>query len=211
MNFLKKDIKVKIIPANIKAITSGSIIEIMEGSFVVAISKSAVFETHDLLELIISSQNDIIKFESKVIEAKEDCLYLSNPENIHYSQRREYPRVSISIPVVLKDINNPENSSESVTKNISGGGMQVVADKNFAVGSLLKAKLRILDKESMETMLEILRIDDKDKCSKEYFISGRFKNLSNTQKTALIQVCFKRQLELKFKGVKSGFCGGESY
>jgi len=213
IDFLKKNINIKIIPCKINEISNGTIIDLKEDSFVVQLHKASLLEQGEIIEIIIPDKSKLIKFESTVIQRKEMILYLTIPDEARYIQRREYPRVNISIPVSLNEINDPDNTLDSVTKNLSGGGMQVVSEKTFFVGSLLRAKFVIFDKSSIETVLEVLRVDRNEQSGKKYYLSGRFKDLSNTQRTALIQMCFKRQLELKYKGIKSDlfFNGGECH
>ncbi|MDD3013020.1 MAG: PilZ domain-containing protein [Candidatus Gastranaerophilales bacterium] len=213
IDFLKKNRNLKIIPGNINKISNGTIIDSKDASFVVLLDKAVSLEQNEVIEVIIPDQSNLIKFESTVIQKEEKILYLTIPKNVRYVQRREFPRVNISIPVTLNEISNPDDTLNSITKNLSGGGMQVIADKTFFVGSLLKAKFIIFDKSSIESVLEVLRVDKKDHSCKEYYLSGRFKDLSNTQRTALIQMCFKRQLELKYKGIKLDLSnnGGECH
>lgn len=198
---LRNNTEVKIIPEDIKSITKGVIKEIQSNSFTVNFIGSMSFNTGDFLEIIISDNGNIFKFDCKVIKNELNLLTLSLPENVHQPQRREYPRVDISIPVVLNDTKNPDKLAHSITKNISGGGTQVISNVSFEKGSMLKASFKIIGKDTnIETLLEVLRIE-RDNNKKNYFLSGQFKNLSNSDKTTLIQVCFKRQLELKSKGV----------
>jgi len=211
IDILKKDRHLKIIPCSVNEISNATITDLKENCFIVLLDKIVSLKQNEVIEVIIPDQSNLIKFESTVIQIIENLLYLTIPEKVRYVQRREYPRVNISIPVTLNEISNPDSTLDSVTKNLSGGGMQVISDKTFFVGSLLKAKFSIFDKNSVETIMEVLRIDKNDQPGKGYYLSGRFKDLSNVQRTALIQMCFKRQLELKFKGIKSDLFnnGGE--
>jgi|GEM_PF-2982650 len=213
VDFLKINEKIKIIPNNVKDITDGIITDLKKDSYSVLLNKTVSLNNNEAVEIIIPDNNNLIKAESSVLQINDNILCLTNPENIRHIQRREFPRVDIKIPVTLKEINKSDDVIDSVTKNLSGGGMQLVTDRNFKVGSLLDAKFIILDKKSIETVLEVLRIDNDDKKKKEYYLSGKFKNLSNTQRTALIQICFKRQLELKYKGIRSDYFsnGGEHH
>lgn len=203
VDFLKKNKSFKVVPGNIKEISNGTITDLEKDHFIALLDKSVRLKPDDVVEIIVPDQNNLVKFDSTVIKIDKRVIHLTIPEEVRHIQRREFSRVNISIPVRLNEINNPESTLDSVTKNLSGGGMQLIIDKTFNVGSLLKAKFVILDKNSIETILEVLRVDSDDQSNKEYYLSGKFKDLSNTQRTALIQVCFKRQLELKFKGIKS--------
>ncbi len=76
--------------------------------------------------------------------------------------RRDNPRVSVKVPVkyllmedkkVLKKIEDWRESKKcGFTLDLSAGGMQLVADHDLAVGSVLEFKIYILDKVNVVTV-----------------------------------------------------------
>ncbi len=76
--------------------------------------------------------------------------------------RRDNPRVSIKIPVNFfpaEDKKFPKKMEDwreskkcGFTRDLSAGGMQLVADYHLAVGSVLEFKIYILDKVNVVTV-----------------------------------------------------------
>lgn len=200
MDFLKKDQKIKVIPENIEEISGGTIIEVASDYFSVSLNNPHNdLEIDSNIEFIITDKDFLIRFEAKIIQIKDNVVCFSLPQEFKYMQRREYTRVDINIPVNLTEINNPDTSADTLTTNLSGGGLQVISRENFDIGTLLKAKFNILNKKDVRVVMEILRMDKNLQNNEEYLLSGEFADISNTNRTAIIQLCFKRQLELRCK------------
>ncbi|MFH0703295.1 MAG: PilZ domain-containing protein [bacterium] len=199
--------KLKIIPKEIKKISTGIITKIESPYFIVSFQKNNFFEVNTVVEIIIFTEICLIKTETEIAKIEGNSVYLVIPEEFSYIQRREYSRVDINIPVNLTELNNPENKITLMTKNLSGGGMQLISPKIFDKGVLFGIEFEVFDKKNITGMLEILRIDKNCQNNNEILLSGRFKELANLDRITIIQLCFKRQLELKYKDIKSGvFC-----
>lgn len=201
MKYLKNNQKLKIVPEDTKGITTGVIKSMSPVSFVVAVEEDDKQNLIDreVFEIIISDETCIISFETKVVDTKDNLVCFSMPENFKLIQRREYTRVDMNIPVSFK---NNEAGEEVIgtTRNISGGGLKASASKPLAEGKLMEANFKIFNVKDIKTIVEVLRTEAKDDTT-EYVMSGKFKEISNADRVALIQMCFKRQLELKCKGV----------
>lgn len=204
MDFIKNNQKLKIIPDEVKGINSGVVKEVNPLYFTVHLDNpnTDLPSIGENIEVIIPLDNCLVRFDTKIAEVNANIVKFSAPEKCRYVQRREYTRVNVNIPVNLKE-NSDSESINSITQNLSGGGMQILSSKNFDTGNLLEANFSILNRSNITTLLEILRTNDYDNNSKEYSLSGEFKQISNIDRTAIIQLCFKRQLETKCKEVKT--------
>lgn len=205
MDFLKINQKLKIIPDEIKGISSGIIKEIYQDFFTVQLDKNnnslAVGQN---IEIIISGENCLTRFETKIFEIKGDIANFLIPEKFKNIQRREYTRININIPVNLKKPAAANESINTSTEDLSGGGMKVMSESSFDIDTLLEAKLSINTKKNIKTLIKILRVDTCEQNLKKYHLSGKFKEISNADRITIIQLCFKRQLELKCKGIEPG-------
>lgn len=202
MDFLIKEQKVRVIPADVKGIAEGIVLDGNQESLTVVFDnfEENFFEGGSEVEVIIPTEKCIIRFESNIAEIDGKSIKLTIPDEIRFIQRREYTRVELNIPVDLKEYDCPEAIIKSSAMNISGGGMQVAAPLSFDEGVLIEAEFNILMNKPIKTVLEILRVDEND-INNEYFLSGRFNQISNTDRTAIIHLCFKKQLEQRCKNV----------
>jgi c-di-GMP-binding flagellar brake protein YcgR len=198
MDFLKNSQKLRVIPDEIKGISNGIIQEVCPEYFMVCLDDANNLSIQDNIEIIISADNCLIRFDTKVIKIEGKTVYFSIPKEFRYIQRREYTRVDINIPIKLREFNELEYIN-SFSENISGGGMQIISTKYFDIGNLLEAKFNVFEAKDINTVLKVLRIDSQSENKEECHLSGEFEDISNADRTAIIQLCFKRHLELKCK------------
>lgn len=201
MDFLKINQNIKIVPDELKGIFSGTITYADSEYFEALLSHLNADLTGDA-EVIISTDSSVVIFKTSVIQAKDNLVRFTIPGKFKHTQRREYLRVDINIPVELKTSGKEDNAIKSSTENISGGGMQLTSPQKFDVGALLFAKFNVLDKKSINTIVEVLRIDKTEHNNKKYFLAGKFTEISSNDRAALIQMCFKKQLEKRCKNIK---------
>ncbi|OGI21470.1 MAG: hypothetical protein A2287_02395 [Candidatus Melainabacteria bacterium RIFOXYA12_FULL_32_12] len=198
MDFLKNNQELKIIPSEIKGISNGIIREIYPQYFTVQLDNvnDDLLRIGDHIEIIVPMKDYMIRFEVQVNLIDGNLVHFSLPKQFRRIQRREYTRVNVNIPVKLREVNN-SNNINSIIENLSGGGMKLVSSEDFDIDSLLEANFSILSRKDINTVLKVLRTDKYN--SKEYNLAAEFKEISNVDRTAIIQLCFKRQLELKCK------------
>lgn len=191
MDFIKKNQKISIIPDRIDKISTGIIISSGPDGFVAEVSNTSAISQGLEQEIVVSSENYTVTFTSKINKLDNNNVFFSIPSEFTFVQRREYPRININIPVFLTKTAEPEIKTETV--NIGGGGIQVTSPINFDVKTILKARFNLSEKKEINTDFEVLRCEAGAK--KEFTLSGKFNNISNFDKTTIIQFCFKRQLE----------------
>jgi len=201
MDFLKAGQKLKLVPAEIRELSEGLITQVSNDGFIVATSNlnSEQLALGADLEVICPSENCLIRFESKVLDTiNPDKILLSTPVNIRYVQRREYTRINMAIPVKVVLQERPDDFMEVLMCNISGGGIQFESERNFDIKSHISVSFTLSGKHEINAKLEVLRAQNEDNSGK-WVISGQFSKISNFDRTTIVQLCFKRKLELNCK------------
>jgi len=207
MNHIKENQKIKIIPDNISEISTGVIISVNHEGFVAQIenssAKPSLLSIGQNPEILISLDNCMILFTAEIskIENENDNVkvFFSGMSKITFVQKREYPRVKTNVPVFLTTASCPQNVLEQGTIiNIGGGGMSIVSPMEVNSKCFLKASFKLSGKKEINTVFEVLRVASENNAdNKKFLISGKFGEISNFDKTSIIQFCFKHQLELK--------------
>ncbi|MDD3150105.1 MAG: PilZ domain-containing protein [Candidatus Gastranaerophilales bacterium] len=192
MNSLKLNQKLKIVPKNIGNALAGTICELSEDGFTVILDKMDSKIKKELVDITVSDENYLLNFSLKIDKIDENKLYFKNPRDIKVVQRRQYPRVEADLPVNI--IDSAEGTVEGKITNISGGGLQLDAPKKFLIGSIINTEFKLFTQKTIKTAVEILRVNINQQ---KTFLSGMFKSISNTDKIAIIQMCFKKQIESK--------------
>ncbi|MGD9581769.1 MAG: flagellar brake protein, partial [Vampirovibrionia bacterium] len=173
----------------------------------------------------------VYSFNTSVIGKQNSpaSLWLSLPETYRRVQRREYIRVNMKLPVVVNfkaeteiddDCINANVASEQIIKDgyfnttcidISGGGLKLFGPIKFVEDTLIKLNLRLPMKE-IATTAKVIRseintkINQKEFTAKEYakfnYITALcFSDIEDTDRSTIIQLCFKRQLELRQRNI----------
>lgn len=201
MNFLETGLSLKIVPENIKNIKSGTILKIDENLFTVKFSGNADnISPNTEVEVFVNINNGVLKFNTIIQKVENDIFFLEIPEKYSTVQRREYPRIKMNIPVIIEQ--DEERQEETNTDEISGGGMKIFSNKKLDYGSELIAKLKIANGKHIKTAFRILRTSKEDN-SNEFILSGKFTDISHSDRTTIIQLCFRKQVEQKFKRMRS--------
>jgi len=191
MNLIKENQKIKIIPDNIEEFSMGIIIFACKDYFVAELINSSLIIIGSEPEILISAEDYMVMFTSKVNKIEHNNVFFAVPSKFTIVQKREYPRISAQMPVFLKEtVNGQETEAETI--NIGGGGMQFASSVKYNLNCILNTRFTLPNKKEINTLFEILRADEENK---NFFLSGKFKTISNFDKTSIIQFCFKRQLE----------------
>ena len=222
MNPIKENQKIKIIPGNIENFSMGLITSVQQDYFVAEINNPAMLAPGLDLEILISAEDYMILFISKINKIENNNIFFAYPPKFKYIQKREYPRIKTNIPVLLKKADE-NNEEKAVIINIGGGGMKFISpvdwlsaktsiscsqslpsvlDKQSAnINCVLNARFTLPNKKEINTLFDVLRVE---KENKKFTFSGKFKTISNFDKTIIIQFCFKREIESKYKKQNGG-------
>ncbi len=203
MNFFQIKKKLNMLLPNYDGIKTGEIIQINNDNFVV-LSDDCLgsFTTSQKVEFSIPSNECLVKFYSNVIKSNDREVVFTLPKDVRYIQRRKYSRVEHTVPIEVVNINTSDKYIWA-TGNISGGGLKIISDKYFNIGSVFDVSFKIMENIKIKAVFEILRVEANKLKDNEYYLSGQFTKISEKDRFLLIQTAFKRQLELKCKGINS--------
>lgn len=149
------------------------------------------------LSVYVLGENEIFHFEGEVKSRlrKENMafLILNLPREVEREQRRDYVRIDIVQPLLIK---KDGESFSGYTKNLSGGGMlaSFSGERDFlevgeeVVFSLFLPDISIIGKA------EVARKDD------PYSYAFQFAEITDQDREEIIRYIFKQQIELRKKG-----------
>jgi c-di-GMP-binding flagellar brake protein YcgR len=184
-----------------------------------------------VIEVLVIDSKCVYSFNTSVIGKQKSpaALWLSLPETYRRVQRREYVRVNIKLPAVIslkgetlikEECIHSNVLAESLIENgyfstncidVSGGGVKVFTPLLFEADSVVKLMLRLPMKEIVANATVIrsdinTKISEKEFTPKEYakfnYITALcFSDIDDADRSTIIQLCFKRQLELRQRGI----------
>jgi c-di-GMP-binding flagellar brake protein YcgR len=184
-----------------------------------------------VIEVLVIDTKCVYSFNTSVIGKQKNppALWLSLPETYRRVQRREYVRVNIKLPVVVTIKGETTIADECLESNvlaesvledgffsttsidISGGGIKIFGPLQFESDTIIKAMLRLPMKEIISNAKVIrsipnTKISEKEFTPNEYakfnYITALcFTDIEDVDRSTIIQLCFKRQLELRQRGI----------
>ena len=197
---LKKNQKIWIVPEDIKGATSSSIQKTSGNKLEVSVSKEDLkyYSVNKTVEMFTIVDEGMLYFKPQVTEVLENENTIKvefNKEEYDLLQRREFTRIDFEKEFTLKDEN-----SEYVcqTIDISAGGMKFSTDKMLSVEKDYIIEFSLESNIPIQCFFKPIRVDQIEK-TKKNIVSGRFIALKNIDKIAIVQFCFKKQMENKNK------------
>ena len=162
--------------------------EVCRDCFKVKLRSSRIYEADESVELFSAGQNGRLYFETIVKEVSGDVLSIWFPITSKYLQRREYYRISEDKRISLESENG---SIEGKISDISAGGLKIITEKQLELLKIYKISI-IINGREIHASFQPIRIE----AAKEGFISsGKFDDITSHDRIALIQYCFRKQLE----------------
>lgn len=164
------------------------VIDVQEDFFRVKLNNKRKYEQNESVELFAMTSKGQLYFETFIKEINEDIISIWFPISCKYLQRREFSRINISKEVTLQ-----KDKEEIIAKisDISAGGLKVITSQQLQLLNEYSINLNIENKK-VNAIFEPIRIESAES---GFVSSGRFKNISNYDRIALVQYCFKKQIE----------------
>lgn len=194
-------------------------------------SKPVAIPVGTVIEVLVIDDKCVYSFNTSVIGKQKSpaALWLSLPETYRRVQRREYVRVNIKLPLVVNIKGDTQIEEDSLHTNIlaenviqkgffnsssidiSGGGTKIFSPVKFEPDSIVNVHLRLPMKEVITTA-KVIRSDLNTKISEEEFTPEEYAkfnyisalcytDIEDADRSTIIQLCFKRQLELRQRGI----------
>lgn len=167
--------------------------------------KTTLLPKDTMLEISCVRDNSVYIFAAKVIGKKMDnipCLVLNyTKDSVKKIQRREFVRISALLDISIKSPQNKFKDFTALTRDISGGGLSVIIDKN-----------QVIDKDDQLDMLVVLPLSE----SMEYLkvngivvrvheeesksiLSIKFSDIMLQDQQKIIKYCYLEQVKMKRK------------
>lgn len=201
---IKKNQKICMVPNDIKGALSSSIKKVSGKTLELEIDKKDLkyYKKDDIVEMFTVVEDGMLYFKPVITDiVKEEALVKLEFDKKEYDllQRREYTRIELDKEFKLKDKDNDiEKEYTCKTLDISAGGMKIVTqaplipEKDYLIEFSLESNIPI------KCFFKPIRVNEiKEKGAKEphNLVSGRFIALKNIDKIAIVQFCFKKQME----------------
>lgn len=164
------------------------VIEVCDDCFKVKLEEFNKYETDESVELFSMTKKGQLYFETIIKEVNNDILSIWFPITYKYLQRREYSRIQTDKTLLLK---NDDKEITAKIIDISAGGLKLSVKEQLKLKSEYNIKVEI-ENRLIEIIFEPIRIEV---MLEEFIVSGSFKNISNYDRVALVQYCFRKQIE----------------
>lgn len=177
-----------ILSRSIDNATKCRVVNVSEENIDVKLDVKGKYEIDESVELFAMTQNGQLYFETIVKDVKDDIVSMWFPINYKYLQRREYSRINLNKEVILK-----KGRKKIVAKivDLSAGGFKVVTSEQLDLLTEYSFSIDI-DNETASCTFEPIRIELN---GNNFVSSGRFNNISSHDRIALVQYCFRKQIE----------------
>lgn len=164
------------------------VVDVCEDCFKVKLSRNYKFEVDESVELFSMTPSGQLYFETIVKEVNDDVLSIWFPISSKYLQRREYSRIQTDIDAILTD---EETVQEAKALNISAGGLKLLTQNQLQLLKKYKISL-IVENKKISTEFQPIRIEAVET---GFISSGKFDGIDNYDRIALVQYCFRKQIE----------------
>lgn len=165
-----------------------SVVKLCEDCFKVKLRNKRKYEVGESVELFAMTSNGQLYFETIVKDVCDDILSIWFPISYKYLQRREYSRIQVEKEINLLYENKQISAKIS---DISAGGLKLVTKEQLQLLKEYVISINIENRE-LKTIFEPIRIES----GHDGFVSsGRFKDISSYDRIALVQYCFRKQIE----------------
>jgi len=187
--FFKENQEVNILPENVKGAAIGKVIKAVDEHLEVEIPVNDVqfYHPNSPIELFVPAEEGMA-YATTVLESVENNIVkmkLTNKSEL--LQRREFTRIPLNQEVLMKDDNTTCRCLD-----ISAGGMKIESDRQLDMEKDYTISFSLDTGADINCYLRPIRIS-KDENSK-YIVSGRFVLLTNIDKIAIVQYCFRKKI-----------------
>lgn len=177
-----------ILSRSIDNATKCQVVSVSEESFEVKLDIQGKYEVDESVELFTMTSKGQLYFETIIKDIQGDILSLWFPINYRYLQRREYSRIHMDKEIVL----TKEGSNiDAKIVDISAGGLKVTTNEQLELMAQYSLSLNI-DNEITNCTFEPIRIEAN---ANSFVSSGRFNDITSHDRIALVQYCFRKQIE----------------
>ncbi len=177
-----------ILSRSIDNATKCKVVRVDEEEFEVELETNGKYEVDESVELFAMTSKGQLYFETIVKEVKDNLVSMWFPINYRYLQRREYSRINVN-----KEVTLVKGKKKIIAKiiDLSAGGFKVLTDEQLDLLAEYSFEIKI-DNEKAKCTFEPIRIETN---GDKFISSGRFNNITSHDRIALVQYCFRKQIE----------------
>lgn len=188
---LEKEQVLSIVPQNFRNSNKGKIIDIQDKSFSLeVVHKPEGIVVQNLMEFYSSTKNGMLYFTSSAIEINDNILTVLIPRKHRFLQRRAFTRIKFVQDIELKSTDKVYNA-ESI--DLSSGGMKLISSDKLEIDAEYDLCINLSNTICIQCKYQPIKIEKNE--TDTYTLSGRFKNLENTDKMKIIQFCMRKNIE----------------
>lgn len=201
--YFKKNQKISVVPSNIKGASNTKISTMNTSDFEVKISDNdiqyftegegiEIFTIIDAGILYLKSLILSVDFENKIIKIAYD------KEKQEILQRREYTRVDFAKEFTLTDTVTKE-AFVCTGIDISAGGIKLVTTAHLNTSCDYQIEFTLENSIPIKCFFRPIRVLAEKGKKTQNTVSGKFVALKNIDKIAIVQYCFKKNMEFTNK------------
>lgn len=195
-NLIKNGQKIFMVPKDIKGGLSTVINKIVGTTIEVNVKKEDIqyYKSGEVIEMFTVIDDGMLYFKPRVvnIDSVENTIKVEFDKNKYDQlQRREYTRIDMHKEFTLKD----EDKAHACTcLDLSAGGMKIETEAELECTKDYEIEFSLESKIPIECFFKPIRTS-KNASTGKNIVSGRFIALKNIDKIAIVQFCFKKQME----------------
>ncbi|AVX20750.1 MULTISPECIES: flagellar brake protein [Carboxydocella] len=205
---VNQNVEIELLEENLSGVYRSRVEEIAPDRIILALpfSKGVPVPVRVGSQILVRyfDQSAIYSFKSEVISratAPQAILSISIPESVNRVQRRNYVRLDDSVPLTFYKLQEDDiTGTDTVTKDISGGGVRIEIPQPLELGTELELHLK-LPKDKIIAVGKVVRCLPLEKPKKGYNIGIQFTIIEERDRDKIIKYIFDRQRELRKKGL----------
>lgn len=188
---LEKNQVLSIVPQDFRNSNKGKIVGIEPTSFSVeTLHAPDGIKPKKVMEFYSQTKNGMLYFTSNVIEMEGNKLVVSMPRKHRFLQRRAFTRIKFFHDMTIE----LDGKFYNITSmDLSAGGMKLKTKEHLDIDANYDLCIKLSDESSIKCNYQAIKIEKNE--DESYTLSGRFENLTNTDKMKLIQFCMRKNTE----------------
>lgn len=164
---------------------------------------------------LLSGQKFLGKFNTPAGLYHFTCIYqdkrlnplpvwiISHPFDIKKIQQRAFVRIDTKLKIQVQAVaeSGETNSHTVFTKDISGGGMQVISKFPYVIGQKIFIAFELPELGAICTVAEVVRSVKQQSDFVVFYIGLKFIDIPERDRNKIIKYIFHKQLENRRKGL----------
>lgn len=188
---LEKEQVLSVIPQDYAKSNKGKVKEINESNFTLELfHEPEGIIPQRVMEFYSPTANGMLYFTTSAAEINGNTITVAMPRKHRFLQRRTFTRIKFNQEIVLATAGK---SYKAKAVDLSAGGMKLRVNEAVNIDDEFSLSVKLLENSSVECKYQPTKIEKDSEGA--YTVSGRFQNLSNTDKMKLTQFCIRKNIE----------------